>query len=256
MSADAPFAQTSSAQSSSAQIAFAEVDAIESRYHARDWPFAQARAGEIASHWAALRRERPGLFDGRVLLADEWRVEARASGPALVTRHFDAPFSAFLAWRDFGFPDSSVRNCFAAAVLMARDGAYVLGRMGAQTANAGRVYFPCGTPDMSDLRAGGVDLAGSVLRELEEETGLAPGEVACDPGWTLVFEGARLACMKIVRSPLPAEALVARIEAFLRAQKEPELCGVHVARGPGDLLPAMPPFTRAFLARRFAAQPG
>jgi len=240
----------------SAPIAFAEVDAIESAYRPRDWPFAQARAQEIADHWAALRRERPGLFDGRVLLADAWEIEARAGAPALVTRHFDAPFSAFLAWRDFGFPDESVRNCFAAAALVACDGAFVLGRMGAHTANAGRVYFPCGTPDMSDVRDGAVDLAGSVLRELEEETGLRADEVSCDPGWTIVFEGARIACMKTVRANMDADALVARIEGFLRAQADPELSGLHVARGPSDLMADMPPFTQAYLARRFAQLAG
>jgi hypothetical protein len=239
-----------------APISFADVDAIESAYAPRDWPFAQACAKEIADHWAALRRERPGLFDGRVLLADAWDIETRADATALVTRHFDASFSAFLAWRDFGFPDASVRNCFAAAVLVARDGAFVLGRMGAHTANAGRVYFPCGTPDMSDVRDGAVDLAGSVLRELEEETGLRADEVSCDPGWTIVFEGARIACMKTVRADMNADALVARIEGFLRAQAEPELSGLHVARGASDLVADMPPFTQAYLARRFAQLAG
>ena len=244
----------SAAQDALPPIAFAEADAIESVYRPRAWPFAVARAQDVAAHWALQRAQRPGLFDGRVLLAESWEVERRADAEVLVTRHFDAPFSAFLAWRDFGFPDASVRNCFAAAVLLARDGAYVLGRMGAQTANAGRVYFPCGTPDMDDVRDGRVDLAGSVLRELEEETGLRPDEVACDAGWTIVFEGARLACMKIVRVDASADVLVARIEAFLRAQREPELSGLQVARGPQDLSPDMPPFTRAYLARRFAAQ--
>lgn len=238
-------------------VTFAKVSAVESVYRERDWAFAQDRAGEIDAHWASLRAQKPGLFDGRVLLMDEWRVE----GDVFHTQHFSADFRAFVAHRDFGFPDAGVRNCFAAAALVAADGAFVLGRMGAHTANAGHVYFPCGTPDMGDVREtpGGfsVDLAGSVLRELEEETGLTPDDVSVEAGWTLVFEGPRVACMKIVRSALPAEALTARIEDFLRKEQEPELAGLHVVRSLEDLKPeAMPGFTQAFLARMLSGQPG
>ena len=56
-----------------------------------------------------------------------------------------------IAWRDWGFPDRAVRNCFSAGAIRASDGAFVLGVMGAQTANAGKIYFPAGTPDPSDV---------------------------------------------------------------------------------------------------------
>ncbi|MDB5571498.1 MAG: hydrolase [Hyphomicrobiales bacterium] len=235
------------------KIEFETVDAIESRYHERHWAFASDRAAEIDAHWRAATRDRPGMFDGRVLLMDDWRIEERAGARVLATRHFSTNFRNFLAFRDFGFPDPAIRNCFAAAVLVSADGHAALGEMGAHTANAGRVYFPCGTPDMDDVRGGAVDLAGSVLRELAEETGVAPPDAQCEPGWTVVFEGARVACMKIVRSPLGTDALAARIEAFLAGEKEPELSGVHVVRTPADLLPdAMPGFTTAYLERALA----
>jgi 8-oxo-dGTP pyrophosphatase MutT (NUDIX family) len=240
------------------EISFAQVRAIESVYRQRDWAFARERAAEIDAHWASLRAQKPGLFDGRVLLMDSWRIE----DGVFYTQHFSADFRAFVALRDFGFPDAGVRNCFAAAALATSDGAYILGQMGAHTANAGRIYFPCGTPDMGDVRetASGsrVDLEGSVLRELEEETGLRPDEVSVDPGWLLVFEGPRVACMKTVRSSLPFNALTARIENFLRNQKEPEFVALHVVRDLADLKPdAMPGFTRAFLTRMLSAhQPG
>lgn len=235
----------------SAPVTFAVVDEIESTYHERAWAFAEERACEIDANWRRLCAERPGVFDGRVLVTDHWSVKESAGKRVLVTRHFATNFRNFVAMRDWNFPDPHVRNCFAAAALMSRDGHWVLGEMGGHTANAGRVYFPCGTPDMDDVTGARVDLAGSVLRELEEETGIAPHEVRADPGWNIVFESGRIACMKIVRSPLATNELVARVRGFLAAEKDPELSGIHVVCSRADLRPGeMPPFILAFLERQ------
>lgn len=234
-------------------VSFAFVDQIESAFRQREWDFARDRAEEIDAHWLALCAQRPGVFDGRVLVVDRWEIVEREGARILQTRHFATNFRNFIAMRDWGFPDPQVRNCFAAAALVSREGHWVLGEMGGHTANAGRVYFPCGTPDMDDVVGDRVDLAGSVLRELEEETGIAAHEVSVDPGWTIVFESGRIACMKIVRSPLSTDELADRVRAFLAAEKNPELSGVHVVRSRADLRPgAMPPFIVAFLER----QPG
>ena len=61
--------------------------------------------------------------------------------------------------------------------------------MGQHTANAGRIYFPSGTPDLDDISDGAVDIAGSVARELEEETGLLPGDYRADADWDCVVTG-------------------------------------------------------------------
>ena len=92
--------------------------------------------------------------------------------------YFETDFASFLAWRDWGFPDLHVFNGFGMGALRCSDGAFVLGEMGQHTSNAGRIYFPSGTPDLDDVVDGAVDISGSVARELEEETGLVPATTA------------------------------------------------------------------------------
>ncbi len=109
---------------------------------------------------------------------------------------FETDFRNFLAWRDFGFPDREVFNCFSMAALRSSDGAWLLGEMGQHTAIAGKIYFAAGTPDPSDIFGDHVDLGASVAREMKEETGFSPREAPGVPGWRLVVDGQRIACMQ------------------------------------------------------------
>ena len=51
-------------------------------------------------------------------------------------------------------------------------GAFLLGEMAALTANAGKIYFPAGTPDPSDRSGDTLDPARSVTRGVAAGTGL------------------------------------------------------------------------------------
>jgi len=215
----------------------------ELRLAPRPWPFAQQRRAEIDAHFAHLSSANPHAFNGRVLLLHEFAI----GDGVLHGAYFETDFASFIAWRDWGWPDQSVRNCFGQAALRGADGAYLLGVMAAHTLNAGRIYFPSGTPDPSDVTGDRVDLAGSVLRELTEETGLAATDVAVEAGWHAVLAGPRLAMLKPVRSPLPAPELRARILAHLAADVHPELADVRIVRGPADLDDMMPEFIRDYL---------
>ena len=127
--------------------------------------------------------------------------------------------------------------------------------MGQHTANPGRIYFPSGTPDLNDVRDGTLDISGSVVRELEEETGLAPGEYESDPDWHCIYTGPAMAMIRMLRVDMPGEALRERIVANLASQREPELSAIHVVRGVSDLTSAMPRFVTAFLEAQFASLP-
>jgi 8-oxo-dGTP pyrophosphatase MutT (NUDIX family) len=190
------------------------------------WAFLEERRDEIDAHWEKLRAKKPRLFNGRIFMMKNYRIEEEAGTRVLRGTAIETDFKAFLAWRDFDYPDKNVMNCFAMAALRSADGAFMLGRMGDHTAAAGRLYFPSGTPDLDDMKDGRIDLEASAWRELAEETGITTDDLLISPEWTLVFEGPRLACMKAVQARLDAKALVARCAAFLAEDKEPELTGL------------------------------
>ena len=183
------------------------IDRLELGITPYRWPFAETRREEIGAHFAARRRAVPDLWNGRVLLMNEVTV----AGGLLRGTFFETGFADFVAWRDWGFPDRSVVNCFAMAALRASDGAYLLGVMSAFTANPGRIYFPAGTPDPSDVSGDTVDLSGNVLRELGEETGLGAEDFSAAPDWTAIVAGPRIALMKEVAAGRPAQELRAAV---------------------------------------------
>jgi 8-oxo-dGTP pyrophosphatase MutT (NUDIX family) len=219
---------------------------LDLRYEPSPWPFADEHRAEIAVHFARLRAAKPAMWNGRVLLLRRGEIAAGVLSGA----YSEVDFASFIAWRDWGFPDMSVRNCFPMAALRSSDGAFLLGVMGAHTANAGRIYFAAGTPDPNDVVGDNVDLEGGVIRELAEETGLAVPDVSPESGWTAVLDGQRIALMKIVEAQTTADALAERIRAFLSSQAQPELADIHIVRTLSDLRPSMPAFVTAFLESR------
>ena len=98
-------------------IALRPVDDLDARVIPRDWAFARDNAARVEAHWRSRLASKPALFDGRVMLMS--RADYVVDGGRRVMRsaHFETSFSAFMAWRDFGFPDASVRNCFSMAAL-------------------------------------------------------------------------------------------------------------------------------------------
>ena len=226
------------------------VAALDLRVRSTPWPFAQARRADIDAHFAEKQREKPKLWNGRVLLA---RNPVFTEG-CLTASYFETDFASFLAWRDWGFPDSGVFNGFGMGALYSSDGAFLLGEMGQHTANAGRIYFPSGTPDLDDVRDGVVDIAGSVAREVGEETGLTEADYAASAHWDCVVSGAAIAMIRVLRVDMPGEALRARIDASLDRQHLPELSAIHLVRETRDFTAAMPRFVTAFIEREFSAR--
>ena len=223
------------------------IDHLAFTFEPRRWPFAETRRGEIDAHFAERRAQRPQIWNGRVVLASHYGIVDRSLSGAC----FETDFASFLAWRDWDFPASDATNVFAMGALRSRDGAFLLGVMGEHTANAGRIYFPAGTPEPNDVADGALDLAGNVVREVAEETGLVAADYAAASGWHAIAAGARLALMKVLDADAPARELQERMRMHIAGDKHPELADVRIVRGPADFDSMMPSFVIAFLAHAF-----
>jgi len=223
------------------------VTTLDLRVEPWAWPFAVARRNEIAAHFAELQREKSALWNGRILLGRE----ARFVGGHLAACYFETDFADLLAWRDWGYPDNSIFNGFGMGALRSVDGAFVLGEMGGHTANAGRVYFPSGTPDPDDVSDGVLDIGASVAREVEEETGITPADCRAAAHWDCVVSGATIAMIRMLDVNCPGEELKQRIEVNLARQEDPELSAIRLVRNRAELTSAMPLFVTAFLEAQF-----
>jgi hypothetical protein len=208
------------------------------------WEFAVRERRRIADYWRGLVAGNPALWNGDMLVG----FEPAVAGGRLSLRLRSTDFASFVAWRDWGFADPTAWNCFGTPVMMSADGAILYGVMAAHTLNAGLAYPPSGSLEARDIGPGGrIDLAGSMATEVREETGLDLGEARAG-GLLAVFEARRLSVARLYRFDQPADALVARIEAFVGTEARPELAGIVALRAAGDLDRPMPAYARA-LAR-------
>jgi 8-oxo-dGTP pyrophosphatase MutT (NUDIX family) len=216
---------------------------LELAFAPRPWPFAEERRADIARYFGGLQQAKPALWNGRMLLLHHHAVE----GDVFRGGYLETDYASFVAWRDWGFPDTTVTHCVALGALRASDGAFLLGVMNAHTLNAGKVYFPAGVPDPSDIVDGMVDLDGSVRREVAEETGLDGDAYAAEPVWHSVLARSAIAHFKLLQARESAPVLRERIRAHLAREAQPELADIRIVRGPEDLDPMMPISVLTFL---------
>jgi len=226
------------------------IERLELRFAPRPWPFAERRRAEIAAHFAERQRRQPALWNGPVLMLGEHAID----GAVFRGSYLQTDYASFTAWHDWGRPEEGVRDSFSQGALRSADGAFLIGVMGPHTANAGKIYFPSGTPDPSDVRGDAVDLEASVWREMQEETGLTTLDLIAGAGWHTVLAGPQIAHIKIMQSRESAQALRARIKGFLAQQSPPELSDIRVVRGPADIDLMMPPFVTAFFKAVWSAK--
>jgi len=228
---------------------FFEADRLDCRLVDHRWDLTPEQERTAAEIWREQSSRNPSLYDGRILLARRAEALVDDSGERkLEVEFFEAPFSRFHAWKQLGLPDWGVLNCFAAPALRSSDGAFLAGEMGLDHSQPGRIYFPCGTPDLDDVVGSRVDLTGCLIRELEEETGIVVDERDFAPSWRVLFLNRQVACLRVVDLPGQAEAQRDAALRYIRGQEKPELAGMRILRKGADLAdPRLPDFMKAFL---------
>lgn len=204
---------------------------IEAHLQSWHWSWAEENREQIDAYWLALHDKNPALYDGEVLLMCAGAVV----DDSYHCSYFKTRFSRFIAWRDWGTPDPSVRNGFAMNALRSKDGAYLLGVMADHTSNAGKMYFPAGTPDLSDIVDDRVDLTGSAVRELYEETGFSEADITAGSEWTLVEGAAQVAYLRHCELNCSTGDALERFGLWHAAQTRPELARLHPVATRNDL---------------------
>jgi 8-oxo-dGTP pyrophosphatase MutT (NUDIX family) len=220
------------------------IKSLDLHLRAGSWGFADAEKTQIEEHWRKLAGDNPKIWNGDVLIC----TNAELKDGGLKGDFLKTDYASFVAWRDWGWPDKSVCNLFGSAAVLSSDRAVLYGRMAGHTLNAGKIYPPGGSLEMMDVKADGrVDVMGSIIRELEEETGLEAADA--EAGELLaIFDERRLSVAQVFRFADRAEALAAKVRHYLRCAHEDELSDVEVIDSSSQFATTIPPYAVA-LAR-------
>lgn len=208
------------------------------------WPFAVAHSAEIDAFWQRRTAENATLFNGRIFMLSRYEIV----GGRFMGRLVPVEFKAFLFWKESGCPDRSVFDVFGSALIRADDGAILLGRQKSGI-NAGLIYLPGGFIDQRDVDDDAVDISTSVLREIEEETGLGGRQLAVRDGFLVTTIGSQVSIAVELVGDGDAENLQRRIREALASEAEPELDEIVAVRewAEVEVLP-VPAYAQVLLA--------
>lgn len=213
----------------------------------REWEFAQSNAGQIDAHWQRRSASNRAFFNGRVFMLAGYRL----SGGTFEGELMQVEFKQFLYWKDTGCPDKTVFDVFGSGLIRSRDGAVLLGRQRPGNLNEGFVYLPGGFIDPRDTGAGGrVDIRASVLREVEEETGLGPEQFTVRDEFLVTTTGQQVSIAVDLVSGEDGRSLQARVRRALSADGDSELDDVILVGALGDLAGSKVPAYADMLLRR------
>lgn len=180
-------------------------------------PFHIAEEAGAAANWQAEIALNPALYDGRMVLQRDVHIH----DGVIRSRTHLVPYSTFLWWRKKR--GEGAFHLHGWPVIVSSDGALIAIRMGAHTANPGKVYFPAGSLEEEDVAGGFCDLDGNMAREVMEETGLDL-ETAVSGDGLYALHARRVVCaFRLFRFAATANELIARIREHIRNDPDPEI---------------------------------
>ncbi|MBK3745164.1 NUDIX hydrolase [Paraburkholderia aspalathi] len=203
--------------------------------------YAQQHALEIAAHWRGELAANPTLFNGALYLAPHVLLEDGVLHAGFVRSLYET----LLYWRRD--PDLlRPWHIFGVGVIVSAEGDLIAGRMAAHNAGAGRIYFPAGSIDDSDIVDGKVDYQRNMRREVLEETGLDLHDAVQDTHVQLVTGNRSIALFQRYQFAETTQTLLARICANIETQDAAELDAIIPIRMTGEMGEATPSYVRAF----------
>jgi len=212
-------------------IGIVPIKGVDIRFVEGAWPLPDELRASVAPRWAEMIAANPHLWDGRIIEVTPPTIDP--DGILRAEAKEDA-FSAFLTWREAGFPQIGIHNLFGSALIMSNDGHMIFGLMGDDTANAGMIYPAGGSLEPRDvLPDGRIDVARSTQWELEEETGLNHTD-SRQGNLVAVLDGPRISIGQAYHFDTTADDLVAQIRANLETQDHRELADVVALRRGAD----------------------
>lgn len=193
-------------------------------------PFAQAHAAAIDENWQRETEANPALFNGEVALLSSLSL----SDGQLAGRCHIVPYSAFLYWRRLR-PVGGAGHVYTHAMLVSADNALIAIRMGAQTVNAGLVYFAAGSFEPADFQGGQADLEFNMHREVGEETGIDLKRFPHEAQYHVLSKTTGTVLFRRYFLDRQADEIAADIRSHVQADPDPEIEGPVVIRSADDL---------------------
>lgn len=210
-------------------------------------PFMEGRRAEIDAYWDKVTAPNDRLWNGEFFLFSDVEI----LDGTLSARGHKTDFATFLYWRDNG-QDRALAHVTGTTFPHFADGSLLTIKMAQHTANPGRIYFPAGSFDASDIVDGKFDPIINARRELKEEIGLElQASWLSGPLLVSQYKNAFHIC-QAARLPVTFEQLEKSWQEHRANGGDDEIEKLHAICHPDDIPLEMPAYAAALCRHHFA----